>query len=185
MTRWCMGRSWYEYTQRWNSILKLEILADEIGPICFIWHIRIKLLPQTNICRTPSKLSISGLKMKMLRKGRKGISINKMRISYIGNLKSLFPNRPISPPMCLQSVENSTINNPQAIIGYSEKITRESGSKIFINNLSALGPQDALSSIDCRTLEEEEGCINYANDLNTKLNWKMRQKLFSTTFWYT
>ena len=98
-------------------------------------------------------------------------------------LAVLNPNRPVSPPILhkngLQSVENSTINNSQAIIGYSGK----KGKYICEEQIYKI--TDALSSIDCRTLEEEEeedGCINYANDLNTKLNWKMTQKLFSTTF---
>ena len=107
-----------------------------------------------------------------------------MRIPIPGPILAVLnPNRPVSPPILhkngLQSVENSTINNSQAIIGYSGK-----NENIFICEEQIYKITDALSSIDCRTLEEEEedGCINYANDLNTKLNWKMTQKLFSTTF---
>ena len=106
-----------------------------------------------------------------------------MRIPIPGPILAVLnPNRPVSPPILhkngLQSVENSTINNSQAIIGCSGKSKIISASKNFIKIT------DALSSIDCRTLEKEEevGCINYVNDLNTKLNWKMTQKLFSTTF---
>ena len=47
-----------------------------------------------------------------------------MRIPIPGSILAVLnPNRPVSPPILhkngLQSVENSTINNSQAIIGYS------------------------------------------------------------------
>ena len=49
-----------------------------------------------------------------------------MRIPILGPILAVLnPNRPVSPPILhkngLQSVENSTINNSQAIIGYSGK----------------------------------------------------------------
>ena len=57
-----------------------------------------------------------------------------MRIPILGPILAVLnPNRPVSPPILhkngLQSVENSTINNSQAIIGYSGKSKIISASK--------------------------------------------------------